>query len=818
MMRVRTDGALLGAEQLRALGEVSTDVRPRHRGHHRPAEHPVPLDPDRGRPGDLGAAGVGRAETRWRPAATPRGPFLGSPVAGVAADEIIDGTPALEEIKRRFIGDPEYANLPRKFKTTSRGHPSLDVAPEVNDVSFVGTVHPEHGPGFDLWVGGGLSTNPMLAQKLGVWVPLEEVADVWEGVMWIFRDYGYRRLRNRARLKFLVADWGVEKFRQVLEDEYLHRPLLDGPSPASPERSGDHIGVHQQKDGDYYVGVAPSSAGCRGTVLSALGDLVERYGAAGVRLTAYQKLRRPRGPSEASRRSWPTSRPIGLSARPSVWRRATMACTGIEYCKLAIVETKERASGSSTELERRFPDLDTPITVNVNGCPNSCARTQVADIGLKGQLVMGADGRQVEGFQVHLGGGIGLAAQHTGTPFGRKLRAHKVTSAGLDDYITHVVDAFLADRHDGEAFAAWVAAGRRGRAARREGASKGHGGGHERAHVALPLPLLRRRGPAAARGRSRHLGVPVVHACVQREVPRPAAAHRRSRRHREVAHDRRRHRPALPGPWHRHRRSQRAGAARPGPARRRGARAGPGRGDHGVGRGDLRRALLRSPPRWGTRCWRTSPPGWRPGIDVVFLDTGYHFAETIGTRDAVAATLPVNLLTITPKQTVAEQDAEFGKDLFARDPDLCCAMRKVAPLAESLAGYDAWATGLRRAETHNRVIAPVIGWDARKRKVKVSPLARWSDEQVDRYVLENGVLVNPLQYDGYPSIGCGPCTRRVAPGEDPRSGRWAGTGKTECGIHADPSWPDPPPAPGRHTRVTDWPTIDPYRPERRLIR
>ena len=173
-----------------------------------------------------------------------------------------------------------------------------------------------------------------------------------------------------------------------------------------------------------------------------------------------------------------------------------------------------------------------------------------------------------------------------------------------------------------------------------------------------------------------------------------------------------------------------------------------------------------------------------PGVDVVFLDTGYHFAETIGTRDAVAATLPVNLLTITPRQTVAEQDTEFGTDLWRRNPDLCCAMRKVAPLRDALTGYDAWATGLRRAETHNRVIAPVIGWDAAKRKVKVSPLARWSDEQVERYVLENGVLVNPLQYDGYPSIGCLPCTRRVAPGNDPRSGRWAGTGKTECGIHA----------------------------------
>ena len=173
-----------------------------------------------------------------------------------------------------------------------------------------------------------------------------------------------------------------------------------------------------------------------------------------------------------------------------------------------------------------------------------------------------------------------------------------------------------------------------------------------------------------------------------------------------------------------------------------------------------------------------------PGVDVVFLDTGYHFVETIGTRDAVAGTLDVNLLTITPVQSVTEQDAAYGKDLYKTDPDLCCALRKVKPLAEALSSYDAWATGLRRAETHNRVIAPVIGWDAKKGKVKVSPLARWTDEQVEQYIAENGVLVNPLVYDGYPSIGCAPCTRRVAPGEDARSGRWAGFNKTECGIHS----------------------------------
>ena len=172
-----------------------------------------------------------------------------------------------------------------------------------------------------------------------------------------------------------------------------------------------------------------------------------------------------------------------------------------------------------------------------------------------------------------------------------------------------------------------------------------------------------------------------------------------------------------------------------------------------------------------------------PGVDVVFLDTGYHFTETIGTRDAVEATLPVNVRSVTPELTVAEQDAKYGKDLFARDPDLCCALRKVAPLQRTLEEYDAWATGLRRQETRNRVIAPVVGWDDTKQKVKVSPLARWSDEDVERYITEHGVLVNPLQYDGYPYIGCFPCTRRVAPGEDKRSGRWAGNAKTECGIH-----------------------------------
>ncbi|QMU75986.1 phosphoadenylyl-sulfate reductase [Streptacidiphilus sp. PB12-B1b] len=174
-----------------------------------------------------------------------------------------------------------------------------------------------------------------------------------------------------------------------------------------------------------------------------------------------------------------------------------------------------------------------------------------------------------------------------------------------------------------------------------------------------------------------------------------------------------------------------------------------------------------------------------PGVDVLFLDTGYHFAETIGTRDAVAAVYPVNVITLTPRQSVAEQDAQYGPRLHDRDPDLCCALRKVEPLNRGLAGYDAWATGLRRDESPSRAGTPVVSFDPKRQKVKIAPIARWTQADVDAYVAEHGVLLNTLLSDGYASIGCAPesCTRRVLEGQDARSGRWAGAGKNECGIH-----------------------------------
>ncbi|MFC5207701.1 nitrite/sulfite reductase [Pseudonocardia sulfidoxydans] len=450
MMRVRVDGGGLTTDQLRVLGEISqefardtADVTDRNNiQYHWLRIEDIPEVWRRLEAVDL--------VTTEACGDTPRA-FLGSPVAGIAADEPINGDPAIFAIREKYVGSPEFSNLPRKFKTAISGQ--QDVAHEVNDVAFIGSVHPEHGPGFDLWVGGGLSTNPKLAVRLGAWVPIDEVPEVWAGVISVFRDYGYRRLRSRARLKFLVADWGAEEFRRVLEEEYLHRKLVDGPAPATPERPIDHIGVHKQVDGLNYIGVAPASGRVSGTTLIALAKAVEAAGSRRLKLTPYQKIVVLDVADEAVESLRSELDSLGLQSDPSPWRRSTMACTGIEFCKLAIVETKERAIRLVEELEKRLADVhpDVPISIHLNGCPNSCARTQVADIGLKGQIVTDSAGNQVEGFQVHLGGGLGLDSG-----FGRKLRGHKVASAELGDYVDRVVRNFVAQRTEGERFAQWV--------------------------------------------------------------------------------------------------------------------------------------------------------------------------------------------------------------------------------------------------------------------------------------------------------------------------------------------------------------------------
>ncbi|MCX5086106.1 nitrite/sulfite reductase [Streptomyces sp. NPDC056121] len=451
MLRVRIDGGRLTTEQLRVIGEISqefargtADITDRQNiQYHWIRIEDVPEIWRR-----LEAVGLSTTEACGD---TPR-VILGSPVAGVAADEIIDGTPAIDEIQRRFIGNPEFSNLPRKFKTAISGSPQLDVAHEINDIAFVGVNHPEHGPGFDLWVGGGLSTNPKLGQRLGAWVPLDEVPDVYGGVIGIFRDYGYRRLRTRARLKFLLADWGTEKFRQVLEDEYLQRKLVDGPAPEQPAGTWrDHLGVHPQKDGLFYVGFAPRVGRVDGTTLTKIAEIAGAHGSGRLRTTAEQKMIVLDVAEDQVESLVTALEALDLKVNASPFRRGTMACTGIEFCKLAIVETKARGASLIDELERRVPEFDEPLTININGCPNACARIQVADIGLKGQLMLDQDGNQVEGYQVHLGGALGLEAG-----FGRKVRGLKVTAAELPDYVERVLKRFQAEREDGERFATWT--------------------------------------------------------------------------------------------------------------------------------------------------------------------------------------------------------------------------------------------------------------------------------------------------------------------------------------------------------------------------
>ncbi|MEU2747225.1 nitrite/sulfite reductase [Streptomyces collinus] len=452
MLRVRIDGGALTTRQLRVIGEISqefargtADITDRQNvQYHWIRIEDVPEIWNR-------LEGVGLS-TVTACGDTPR-VMIGSPVAGIAEDEIIDGTPALEEMKRRVLNNPAYSNLPRKFKTAISGSPVLDVVHEINDVAFVGVVHPEHGPGFDVWVGGGLSTNPKLGVRLGTWVSIDDVPDVYEGVISIFRDYGYRRLRTRARLKFLVADWGAEKFRQVLEDEYLKRKLVDGPAPEQPSQLWrDHIGVHRQKDGRFYVGFAPRVGRVDGATITKIADLAEAHGSGRVRTTVEQKMIVLDVEENQVESLVEALEALDLTARPSSFRRGTMACTGIEFCKLAIVETKQRGAQLIDELERRLPDFDEPLTINLNGCPNACARIQVADIGLKGQLMLNDQGEQVEGYQVHLGGALGLEAG-----FGRKVRGLKVTSEELPDYVERVLKRFQAERENGERFATWAA-------------------------------------------------------------------------------------------------------------------------------------------------------------------------------------------------------------------------------------------------------------------------------------------------------------------------------------------------------------------------
>ena len=456
MLRVRIDGGQLDYDQLTTIADISrryargtADVTDRQNIQlHWIQIEDVPAIWEA-----LEAVGLSTMEACGD---TPR-VILGCPLAGIDATEILDATPEIRRTHDLYIGNPEFSNLPRKFKSAMSGCPVQCTLHEINDIAFAGVTGPDGTPGYDLWVGGGLSTNPMIGKRLGAFVRPDQVDAVWAGVTGIFRDYGYRRLRHRARIKFLIADWGPERFREVLERDYLGFRLADGPAPEpTAGRSRDHVGIHPQKDGLFFVGFAPTVGRLNADSLALIAKLAARYGSGRVRTTTEQKMVILDVPGEQTAALASELAAAGLPVTPSVFRRQTMACTGIEFCKLAIVETKHRAADLISELERRLPDFTEPVTINVNGCPNSCARIQTADIGLKGMVVTLPDGTQTEGYQIHLGGSLN-GGDGTDSGFGRKVRGLKTTAADLPDYVERVLRRFDSGRQSGESFAAWAA-------------------------------------------------------------------------------------------------------------------------------------------------------------------------------------------------------------------------------------------------------------------------------------------------------------------------------------------------------------------------
>lgn len=451
MLRIRIDGGRMSAEQLRTIAWVSerfgrdvADVTDRQNVQL----HWIRIQDVPEIFGAIEAVGLSSREACGD---TPR-VILGCPLAGVADDEVIDATPVIRAVADRYLGDPAFSNLPRKFKTSISGCAASCTNPEINDVSLVGIVGPGGEPGFDLWVGGGLSTNPMFAQRLGAFVPPERAAEVWEGVITLFREYGYRRSRNHARLKFLVKDWGPTRVREVLEREFLSGPLTDGPAPPpAPVAARDHVGIRAQRDGRVSVGFAPRAGRIAGHQLRLVAALAGAFGSGGIRATAQQQLvivDVERARAEALVRELDA---LDLPARPSAFRAGAMACTGIEFCKLAIGETKGRAHWLTRELEARLPGFDEDLRIHVNGCPNSCARFQVADIGLMAALMPRPDGTRSDAFLVHLGGTTGADAA-----FGRKVRGVKIFAEDAADYVETLVRRYLRQRADGDTFARFV--------------------------------------------------------------------------------------------------------------------------------------------------------------------------------------------------------------------------------------------------------------------------------------------------------------------------------------------------------------------------
>lgn len=380
---------------------------------------------------------------------------VGCPVAGVDREEVLDAGPLAQQIHEVFLSKPEYANLPRKYKVCVTGCRSLCPHPEIDCVSFVG--HQQGGAaGFDVRVGGGLSTQPFFAQRLNAFVRPEQVVELLLAITDIWRDTpDYREKRHHARFKYLIHDWGVEKFRQTLETK-LGRALEPSPSYQDPpDRYRDHVGVHAQKhDGLFYVGVPVLVGRLTAKQLQRAADLSERYakppsGATGtaLRLTTRQNILLLHIPEESVENVLSGLSDVELSVNAHPIRRGTVTCTGTEFCKLAITETKARSRQIVEYLEQRVL-LEEPIRLHITGCPNACAQYQIAHIGLMGCKAK-RDGQVVDAYDILLGGQVGAEASFN------HVIVRKVPATECAKRLEQLLVGFKRERKPQEPFNAW---------------------------------------------------------------------------------------------------------------------------------------------------------------------------------------------------------------------------------------------------------------------------------------------------------------------------------------------------------------------------
>ena len=459
MLRIKFPNGIVTADQLRAVGRLSErygrgmgDITTRQNIQlHwlRIEDMPVILD-------ELNAVGLSFTQACgdvWRN-------VVGCPLAGVDGHELHDSRPLIEELERTFVGDRRFSNLPRKFKVSVSGCLHRCAQHEINDIGLV-AVEKDGVVGYDVWVGGGLGASARMGRRLDVFALPQEAADVCRAITEIFRDEGNRSKRTRARIKFLVDEWGVERLRAEVE-ERLGRALPASVVPADPvDPHRDHLGVHPQvQPGLYYLGATTLRGRFTGDQMIAVADIADRFGSGALRCTNRQNIIVLDVPDGQVDEAAASLRDVGLPTEASTFRRGVISCTGMEFCKLAIVETKERAAELIEHLERRVGDIAGSLRINLNGCPNACAQYQVADIGLQGGIARLPDGRRVQGFILHIGGRLGADAG-----FGRRVASKAMPADDARYAVERIVRAYAGERPADGTFAEWAAAQSDGRLA-----------------------------------------------------------------------------------------------------------------------------------------------------------------------------------------------------------------------------------------------------------------------------------------------------------------------------------------------------------------